>query len=198
MTEHKTHPDFMSRYIEEGRWESVRETITAHGIHQWIRDFERPVRGIEIGIKEGMNCIAFLECCDNVSFMIGIDPFAPYNDLGYHWTAEEQESILGHLRKNVTLRGLDDRFQHIRLPSNNAASQISDGSIDFVFIDGQHTCESIQQDLDMYWPKLVSDGIMAGHDWQYVGSHVQEWRLRNVVSTDLQMLPLSSWAFRKS
>ena len=192
------HPDHMGRYLENGTWEQERANITAYGMHQWIRDFNRPVRGIEIGIKEGMNTIAFLEACENVIEMIGVDPFAPYNDLGYQWSVAEQDSILGHMLKNIKVRNLEDRFKHIRLHSHDAAAQLPDGQFDFVFIDGEHTHEAITRDLELYWPKLVPDGIMSGHDWQFIGNSVLQWRNHRGITTQLVNLPHYSWAFRKS
>ena len=192
------HEDFLARYLAEGRWETVWEAITACGIHQWIRDMDRPVRGIEIGVKEGMNAIAFLECCPNITEVVGIDPYEPYDDLGYHWSKEEQDTIHGYLLKNIALRQQDHRFTLLRARSQEAASLLPDDAFDFVYIDGVHTREAATADLEAYWPKLKRDGIMSGHDWDYVSQAVLQWRSANDIPGDITHMIHGTWAFRKS
>lgn len=49
--------------------------------------------------------------------------------------------------------------------SVNAAKHQADGSLDFVFIDADHTYESVLADIDAWLPKVRSGGILAGHDY---------------------------------
>ena len=192
------YKDYMQDYIDSGNWESIRENITACGLFHLITAFDRPVRGIEIGIKEGMNSIAFLEMCPNIEKLVGIDPFAPYVDLGYHWTEEEQESIYQHMLKNVKMRNCDDRFEHIRTPGLDAVDQFEDDSIDFVFVDGEHTAEVVKAELTAYWPKLKSGGIMSGHDFDKIGHAVRAWREANDIESPLEHIAHTSWYFIKN
>lgn len=53
----------------------------------------------------------------------------------------------------------------IRLPSNIAALQFEDRSLDFVFIDAGHTYEDVKKDIITWLPKLRENAIMAGHDY---------------------------------
>lgn len=191
------HHDFMQQYLDQGYWEQVRETITACGIFQLINAFNRKVVGAEIGIKEGMNCIALLEMCPNIEKLIGIDPFIPYQDLGYFWSEEEQESIYQYMLKNVRVRNCEDRFEHRRMTSMDAVGTLEDNSLDFVFIDGEHTGNAIQAELTAYLPKLVSGGIMSGHDYDKVGSAVQSWVAANQPGSCVKHIPNSSWYFIK-
>lgn len=49
--------------------------------------------------------------------------------------------------------------------SNDIVHQYKDNSIDFVFIDAEHTYESVKEDLTLWFPKVKRDGIIAGHDY---------------------------------
>jgi len=49
--------------------------------------------------------------------------------------------------------------------SNDAVSKFKDESIDFIYIDGDHTYEVCLADITEYWNKLKPGGIMAGHDY---------------------------------
>ena len=53
----------------------------------------------------------------------------------------------------------------IRETSDNAVSQIADNSLDFVYIDGDHSYNQVSKDLSNYWIKLKSKGILSGDDY---------------------------------
>jgi predicted O-methyltransferase YrrM len=46
-----------------------------------------------------------------------------------------------------------------------AASQFEDDSVDFIYIDADHTEKGVTMDIKHWWPKLKKHGIMAGHDY---------------------------------
>jgi hypothetical protein len=48
--------------------------------------------------------------------------------------------------------------------SDECAPLIADGSLDFIFIDGDHRYPVIRRDIALYWPKLKPGGLMCGHD----------------------------------
>ena len=53
----------------------------------------------------------------------------------------------------------------IKKASVDAAKDFQDESIDFVFIDGDHSFLGITQDLAAWIPKVKVGGIVAGHDF---------------------------------
>lgn len=53
--------------------------------------------------------------------------------------------------------------------SAEAAAHYDDGLFDFVYIDADHSLESVAEDIGLWWPKLQPAGILAGHD--YDGRH---------------------------
>lgn len=58
-----------------------------------------------------------------------------------------------------------DRCALWKVTSESAASAMGDGELDFVYIDGDHRRRFVEQDLRLWWPKIVPGGIMALHDW---------------------------------
>lgn len=67
--------------------------------------------------------------------------------------------------KNVEpLRGI---ITPIKMLSVEAAKLYDDGSLDFVFIDADHTKEGIAGDLKSWYPKIKVGGVLAGHDYDY-------------------------------
>lgn len=52
-----------------------------------------------------------------------------------------------------------------RLTSQDAASLFRDDYFDWVYIDGNHLYEFVRRDLQMYYPKVKSSGLLAGDDY---------------------------------
>ena len=47
----------------------------------------------------------------------------------------------------------------------DAAVNFADESIDFVFIDADHSYESVKKDIEAWLPKIRKNGIISGHDY---------------------------------
>jgi len=59
----------------------------------------------------------------------------------------------------------DCRISIIRDFSVNAAPLLADGSLDWVYIDGNHSDEATTEDLNAWYPKVRWGGIFCGHDF---------------------------------
>jgi predicted O-methyltransferase YrrM len=57
----------------------------------------------------------------------------------------------------------------LKMTSTQAARCIADGSLDVVYIDGDHRYDSVRDDLAAFMPKLRPGGWMAGHDYDTPG-----------------------------
>ncbi len=55
-------------------------------------------------------------------------------------------------------------IQLIEASSEEAVKQFTDGSLDIIFLDGDHRYAGIRQDIDMWLPKLKQGGLLCGHD----------------------------------
>jgi len=58
-----------------------------------------------------------------------------------------------------------DRRAVLRGESREAAKQVADGSLDFAFIDADHSYEGCRDDIAVWLPKLKPGGWLCGHDY---------------------------------
>jgi predicted O-methyltransferase YrrM len=71
------------------------------------------------------------------------------------------------------MREAERAFNALRLPNVvkikktavDAAKEMADGSLDVVYVDGDHRYESVRADVLAFLPKLKPDGWMCGHDY---------------------------------
>ena len=52
-----------------------------------------------------------------------------------------------------------------RMTSTEAASRIGNETLDWAYIDGNHSYEYVVQDLRNYWKKVRSGGLLMGDDY---------------------------------
>jgi predicted O-methyltransferase YrrM len=53
----------------------------------------------------------------------------------------------------------------LKMDSLVASKQFADGSLDFVFLDADHTYKSVNSDIKCWLPKVKDSGTLAGHDY---------------------------------
>jgi hypothetical protein len=65
----------------------------------------------------------------------------------------------------VTRRFASRQCQIIRKFSADAAGDFDDRSLDWIYIDGNHSYEACLEDLRLWAPKVKDDGLILGHDF---------------------------------
>ena len=136
----------------------------SHGIH----DFYRKVAGwlppaatfVELGVYKGRGLLRMAEHMHDLgkldARLVGIDPGTYYD--GHAELMRNVEAITGTWgeRPHVEIRkerGVD------------AAPLFPDGSVHFVFIDGDHSKAAVYEDIVTWLPKVRAKGILGGHDF---------------------------------
>jgi hypothetical protein len=116
---------------------------------------------VEIGTHLGEWAEQFLKTWHGKR-LICVDPWADVE--GYH------DIIVGRDRQADYERCLERLLPYVgrvelhRLLSQQAAPRFHDETLDFVHIDGNHHPRFVAEDVEIWWPKVVPGGILAGHD----------------------------------
>lgn len=139
-----------------------------HSVEALLKRFGLGVNGVEVGVKEGKFSGHLLSAFPKLR-MVGVDPYEDQpkcDDMGYQdYTNWSFPKILNDLDSNVGRFG--DRFRLIRKYSVDASHEIEDASVDFVFIDAQHTYKSVTEDIAAWKGKVRPGGLICGHDYDF-------------------------------
>lgn len=80
---------------------------------------------------------------------------------GFPWEGLLEEFI-------GNMKPLEGKYRYIQGNSWESARTFNDQSLDFVFLDADHTYESVSNDIKAYLPKVKPGGVIAGHDYNDV------------------------------
>lgn len=122
-------------------------------------------KGVELGVWYGQTFFRVLDALPNLH-LTGVDIWqAGHVDNAGHHTDQKQN------REDVLARvpGYGDRATILEMTTEGAAKKIKNGSLDFVFVDADHTVESARADFKNWLPKLKPTGWIIGHDFLFPG-----------------------------
>lgn len=106
-------------------------------------------KGAEIGVDGGTFADYMLRVNPGLQ-LIGVDPW--FRDRGKRQQAWK-------------LLGQNERWKRFHMTSEEAAPQVPDGSLDFVYIDGDHRFDFVMLDLILWNRKVRVGGVVSGHDY---------------------------------
>jgi len=141
-------------------YKNVPGNFTFPNFYTWLVNQlpkNQPSKGVEVGVMCGQSA-AYLSVeiiNNNVQCTLDlVDILA-------------KESYLNNLKPVQHIIG--KCYEHIN--SWDVAINYVDESLDFVFLDGDHSYDSIKKDICAWLPKVKKNGIIAGHDFsnQYPG-----------------------------
>lgn len=118
-------------------------------------------RGAEIGVWSGKFSQQLLDAIPKLH-LHAVDPWQSLDD--YHERKNEPDRMAAAYHEAMT-RLAGRRCAIFRMTSLEAAARVPDGSLDFVYIDGNHGAAHVRADLEAWSPKVRRGGVVAGHDF---------------------------------
>lgn len=120
-----------------------------------------PVVGIEIGSSTAANACEVVEAWPEITKLYCIDYYPVYSDFP---SAEIQNNALTYAILNI----IDTPKVHLIIESSiEATKRFKDESIDFVYIDANHSYTFVRDDIQAWLPKVKKGGIIGGHDYDW-------------------------------
>lgn len=142
--------------------------LRAASLLEWLKDIPNPV-GAEVGVFAGELSRRLLNRSDLTLYLV--DSWTAKHDERYaqsgdfHATLPQarQDYFCRLTHQMVSFAG--SRARIVRQDSVEAAKAIPDGSLDFVFIDADHSYEGCKADIEAWLPKIKPGGFISGHDY---------------------------------
>jgi hypothetical protein len=124
-------------------------------------------RFAEVGVLQGKLAWSLLDVWEFDRYYM-VDPWRLYP--GHPNVTEEQWDKMA---TQIYLRAAKyPAVRVIRLPSTQAQWLFEWGSLDAVYIDGDHRYLSVKADVEAWLPRLRAGGVLFGHDYESFPSQV--------------------------
>jgi hypothetical protein len=130
----------------------------------------------EIGVYRGQFAQRLLDGCPGIVTYYMVDPWRNLAD--WNKPANKPDEIFGRFFDEAMERTATYEGKRVVLRGTTAEviDQVPDGSLDFAYIDGDHTLRGITVDLIKVFPKVRAGGWIGGDDFSpSIWQHSQEY-----------------------
>ena len=171
----------------------LKEILAFHQIDGWLSEEEaialyktanslkRNAKIIEIGSWKGKSTYCLTKGLKS-GIVYAIDPFDASGDVESEKTYRSKlnnKTLFEEFNEKMTELGVINKIQVRKGYSFDFISDFSDESIDFLFIDGDHSIEGTKFDFENYFPKLKKGGFLAFHDYKEIRDIGPTWVVNN-------------------
>lgn len=118
---------------------------------------------VEVGVAEGNYARDFLKHWPGKYVMVdrwchieGYDDVMNGDDAEHELRYRQAMDVAAKYREQVSV---------LRMDSVEAAATFPDKSLAFVYLDGDHSFDGFLRDIRAWWPKVMTGGVIAGHDY---------------------------------
>lgn len=123
---------------------------------------------VEIGTYRGRSAVA-LALGSRIGSGCRVYTIDPHFDFKGVKGGEFGSKDMDALYANLTKAGVGETVAVICLPSLVLAKAWEEQNIGLLWLDGDHSYQSVRGDFDAWFPWLVRDGVMAFHDVDALG-----------------------------
>lgn len=119
-------------------------------------------KGIEIGVQDGRfsdNILSANRFLEEKWSLVLVDPFPT------KYLNKRMRIVNGDWRNAGFLEHCGLTFHETISTDPALLNSYPDGHFDFVYLDGSHTHDAVKSEMPLWWKKVRSGGILAGHDY---------------------------------
>jgi hypothetical protein len=141
--------------------------------------------GAELGVFRGALSRRLLTRTD--LRLIMVDSWGDYRPTyegsgDYCATMSDAEKQNNEEISDVHTRFAEDRRRIIKSDTVAASAMVDDASLDFVFVDADHSYEGCRRDIDAWVGKLRPGGLLCGHDYDRTDLPNARWGVKQAVT----------------
>lgn len=146
----------------------------------------------EIGVWKGWFLNGIFCNCPEITEYWGIDSWNVKNVPGDPLPIATQKEWTAIYLKVCNVLKYYYQLKIIKADSIEAAKIFPEGYFDFVFIDGDHSYESVRDDVKAWTPLIRKGGMITGHDCTKRRPGVPK-ALNEIFGNTFQRLPATCW-----
>ena len=126
----------------------------------WMKEHfkGKAVVGVELGVFKGTNAMRLISEL-NIKQLSLVDTW----ETPSYWKGEMSFEQNYEFVKE-TYKAMKKVFIH-RMDTVKASNIVADETLDFVYIDGDHSYEGCRRDIEAWYPKVKKGGVIVGHDY---------------------------------
>jgi hypothetical protein len=169
---------------------------------EWLAAHGLTGRGVEIGVLFGEYSKHLLTYWPG--HLTLVDPWVNQPVSTYLDGCNGVDMNLTEAKARAEVARFGGQVTILKMFSVEAAATISDGSLDWIFLDANHSFEAVNQDLATWVPKVKRGGIISGHDFYNRNDAWQRCGVKDAVQgfareRDLlvHLTPCTSWFILK-
>jgi predicted O-methyltransferase YrrM len=121
---------------------------------------------VEIGSWLGRSTVAIYDALPHDARLWAVDTFAGDDDIRDLFGDIDSADIRAQFDRNTA--GCE-RLEVLQADSVEGSSHFAAGSLDWVYIDADHSYRSVIADIRAWGPKLKPGGLISGHDYGRAG-----------------------------
>jgi hypothetical protein len=147
----------------------------------WIKEYDiitdlinthQYKQGCEIGVAYGLQSKYILEHT-KIEKLYSIDPYKHFESYDDIMNLPQMHFDILYEKVKARLSIFGSRSILIRNTSVDGSKEIKDASLDFVYIDANHSYDAVKEDIDTWEPKVISGGLICGDDYVVFPSTAQ-------------------------
>jgi len=182
----------------EGKW--PLSYVSAKGLVPILQQGGDGLVGVEVGTCRAESTAYILDNCPNVKMITTVDPFQGYDDWAGRLSQDTMDKFHQITNQNLSQHLIDKRVDIFVGTSAEAIASFEDNSLDFIFIDGDHSYEGVYTDLMLWYPKIKWGGLFAGHDYNLteVRNALTQFRAEKNILKMINTSENNAWWWYKS
>jgi predicted O-methyltransferase YrrM len=135
--------------------------------YRYVASIDRYSRYVEVGVYSGASCAFLARLLLERGAKFELYAVDLWDNVNKETDYERQVGtpIWNEFIDRLRQQGLFETVRILKEESAKAASHFEDGSVDFVFIDANHSYEHVKADIEAWRPKMREGGLLSGHDY---------------------------------